>query len=570
MNCDKFVEILRTYGIPFDLESVRAAFDAGESGLREWAEQHLTPDTLLSRDELVQFSALEKSGKAAQLASAADLANVLSFSDQELRDAIQQLRRSTEAIYKQTETLKQQQDALNRLVQSQAKAIERRSALERRHVEKGELDRKALTAAVKSQVQSIDLRISELIEQDKAKQNHVNETINGMLASDDKLLASLQKLGWELDMEDPEEKENVGKLRDLCARLIKCTVETVRTRLDRVYMEALELASKGSSSNEQASAEDVSAVQEELESLYAEILPVAQMSVEQQYLSPALQAFSAKNGKGPSRSARAVEYISECLDYLLDRVESMAARMEEFHMHRLATQQLIAIAKAELAAQIGPASKTERRPTSSSSPTRRRKSSSHGKDVSPIRGGLAARPRRRSSGTGAEESPLNQLFRRLALSVPADNAVSSQSVPVTPAPAKGSGSDFATIGTTSDIAPQQQQHHQIAALAAALADRTNKVADVARNAQESFETTAAAHLRETGLALQIVRDSLLAESAFGRIQLADPEVEASVNVLDQEVDKVRGSVEKAETEIVRAKNRKWTKRDEIIRRWADA
>lgn len=54
----------------------------------------------------------------------------------------------------------------------------------------------------------------------------------------------------------------------------------------------------------------MSALQEELESLYAEILPVAQMSVEEQFLGPALKSLSARNGKSLVRSTHAVNYVS--------------------------------------------------------------------------------------------------------------------------------------------------------------------------------------------------------------------------------------------------------------------
>lgn len=55
--------------------------------------------------------------------------------------------------------------------------------------------------------------------------------------------------------------------------------------------------------------DDVRALQEEVESLYAEILPVAQMSAEQQYLEPALKSLSAKNAQSVNRMASAVVYV---------------------------------------------------------------------------------------------------------------------------------------------------------------------------------------------------------------------------------------------------------------------
>lgn len=130
-----------------------------------------------------------------------------------------------------------------------------------------------------------------------------------MLHSDDKLLQSLQKLGWELDTEDPEETETVTKLREICARLIKYTVECIRTKLDRMYLESLESLPQ-SRAKSAASQEEITAQQEELEELYSEILPVAQMSVEQQWLEPSLRSLSAKNGDGLNRSAQALGYVS--------------------------------------------------------------------------------------------------------------------------------------------------------------------------------------------------------------------------------------------------------------------
>lgn len=56
MNCDELVGILRQYDVLFDHGAVRAAFEAEQpsSDLADWARLHLTPDTLLTVDELLQ------------------------------------------------------------------------------------------------------------------------------------------------------------------------------------------------------------------------------------------------------------------------------------------------------------------------------------------------------------------------------------------------------------------------------------------------------------------------------------------------------------------------------------
>lgn len=130
-----------------------------------------------------------------------------------------------------------------------------------------------------------------------------------MLACDDKLLASLQKLGLELATEDSEEAESIDNLREICARLIKYTVECLRTKLDRTFLETLESCDQ-SKDKCQVPKDDIIAQQEELEELYSEILAVAQMSVEQQWLEPSLRSLSNKNGNSLSRSADALKYVS--------------------------------------------------------------------------------------------------------------------------------------------------------------------------------------------------------------------------------------------------------------------
>lgn len=104
-------------------------------------------------------------------------------------------------------------------------------------------------------------------------------------------------------MKEPLLVDSNGLLTDI--RLIKHTVEGIRTKLDRIYLEALQ----NSSSGEAPDSQETTDLQDELESLYSEILPVAQMSAEQQFLQPALKAIEASDGQGQKRADTAVEYV---------------------------------------------------------------------------------------------------------------------------------------------------------------------------------------------------------------------------------------------------------------------
>ncbi len=95
-------------------------------------------------------------------------------------------------------------------------------------------------------------------------------------------------------------------------------------------------------------------------------------------------------------------------------------------------------------------------------------------------------PRRRSSGASyADLPPLDQLLQSLALILPQHDETGSTVV---------------------------DERAQAPALAASLADRSQKTAEVARNVQESFESAASSQIYDASRALQMVRDSVLAES----------------------------------------------------------
>ncbi|KAK4215734.1 hypothetical protein QBC37DRAFT_116916 [Rhypophila decipiens] len=558
MDADSLIRTLKKYDASFDGATIRTAFhrqghglsgdasighelengnDQASGRLASWAASHVTPDTLLSVDELSQFTELEASGLAEKLAGSVDLATVQAFSDQEIRDAIEELTRSTDAISKQTETLRQQHEALGRLVNSNRKDSESRSVLESSQAQRLQSQVKSAAMAVEELSQILDNRILELEQQNKSDGTNVQQMIDSLLRSDDKLVSSLQKLGWELDTEDPEEQDNVVMLRETCARLIKFTVEGLRTKLDRIYLESLD-SSVRSGTIKRVPAGEVTALQDELESLYAEILPVAQMSTEHQFLEPALRDLAAKNGHGLARSEQAMSYIDDCLEYLLDHIQELSTRVEAFQEYQLAAASLAAVARSELATDVAFSQKKECRPTMGGSPSRRR-SLNQGAGASPARVPPRQRHGRRSSGLGIgvpDDTPLEEILRSLAINLPADDA--SQS------------------GTRS----------QANALATILGERRTKVEDVAHNVQESFESSTTKQLADVKMTIQLVRDSLLAESQFGQVQLVDPEIDGSIAVLGQELEDVRSRLEGIDATLTKARG-KSVKKEELIRRW---
>ncbi|KAH6635925.1 hypothetical protein F5144DRAFT_160823 [Chaetomium tenue] len=527
MNAESLIRILRAYDVSLDAAAVRAAVSASDSAhLVQWATLHLTPDTLLTVDELNQYAALGKSGVAEKLAMSSDLTAARVLSDQEIKDAIDELNRSTQAITRHTEALKQQQEALGRLVDAGRESNKERVAIQEGRARKWEAERSNLASEADELTQSLGSRIRELEQQRTGAGATIQQTVDTLFRSDDKLLSSLQKLGWELETEDGEEQNDVALLREACARLIKFTVEGIRTKLDRLYLESLEMSSQ--SRPPRVSADQVSALQEELESLYSELLPVAQMSTEQQFLEPALKSLATKNGQSIAKSARATSYIHDCLDYLIDRAQDMMARLDAFQAYQSATDAVLEVAKPELDAQTH---------VTEASPTRATSAKQQQNDMSPVR----PRPKQRSRySTGApgigNEPPLEEILRALAISLSPDDEAAD------------------------DL------REQVKILLSTLDSRRRKMRDVSLNVQQSFEGVAAKQVADGKLAIQLVRDSILAETSFGGARLMDPEIEGSIAVLSQELATVDEKLKDMDVRVGQLKGRN-AKKDEFISRW---
>jgi hypothetical protein len=246
-----------------------------------------------------------KSGEADTLVASQDLSRIRGLNDQEIQDAIEELKRSTAAIEKQNETLRLQQNAMSTLVKKNARAGEARSHKDKSQQRKWNTEKGNIASAVEELSQGLKYQTSDLEQQSKSYESDLKQTVDSILKSDDKLLSSLQNLASDLDPVRSGDEETIARIRDLCARLIKYTVEGIRTRLDRIYLDAL----NNSTNSLDVDDKEVGDLQDELESLYSEILPVAQMSAEQQFLEPALREIAARDSQGQERSVNAVKYV---------------------------------------------------------------------------------------------------------------------------------------------------------------------------------------------------------------------------------------------------------------------
>ncbi|KAH7348726.1 hypothetical protein BKA65DRAFT_266279 [Rhexocercosporidium sp. MPI-PUGE-AT-0058] len=518
-----FVKALRDHDLPCDRDAIKSAFADPETqtAIQAWVDEYLSPETLLTKDEANLYAILTRSGEAERLA-AQDLSLVRGLNDQEIQTAIEELKRSTAAIERQSEALRLQQNAMNALVKTEKRTSQARSHTERDQLRKWDVEKGHITAAIEELSQSLMYQTTDLEQQYKAAEAGVKQTVDSILKSDDKLLLSLQKLSSDLEPGHSDDDAAIERIRDLCARLIKHTVEGIRTRLDRVYLEGLE-GSNGS--NGHAEDEEANDLQEELESLYTEILPVAQMSAEQQFLEPALRAVALSDGQGQERTVKAVKYIHDCMIFLVNRIETFLERAEESQCHKMALQAVLDSANKELLrSAITPAAKT-------SSPTRlntqrRRKSSSS-------QSTLRVRNTRRSSGHFDEDiEPEQQLARNLGVALPPEG-----------------------------VSDQERAN----LLEKMLAERLTRLEGHAASLQSTTESSISSHLLDARMTLGLLHDSLLAESQYHKVQFLDPNLEAAVTNFEKDIQHLQDDLEAVDLHSLQARN---IHREQLIERWS--
>ena len=158
---------------------------------------------------------------------------------------------------------------------------------------------------------------------------------------------------------------------------------------------------------------------------------------------------------------------------------------------------------------------------------RRRKSSAT--PSSPVR---ARNTRRRSSGHLDEDiEPEQQLFRNLGISLPTE--------------------------ASTDAARSE-------ALEQALSDRLSKLDGHVHSLQSTTESSISSHLLDAHGTLQLLRDSLLADTLYHGVEFLDPEIGSSVDNFEREVQDLQKKVEAVNLQTLQAKN---IHRDEFVERW---
>lgn len=209
----------------------------------------------------------------------------------------------------------------------------------------------------------------------------------------------------------------------------------------------------------------------------------------------------------------------------MNRIEVFLERAEEHQSHQVAMQYVLGEAKKELSSPDPSQTTMTVNPVKPN--TQRRRKSSGSK--SPVQ----LRNRRRSSGQQDDDiEPEQQLLRHLGITLPSD--------------------------VISD-----RTHMEV--FERALSDRLTKLEIHTASLQSTTESSITLHLTDAHTTMQMLRDSLLAESLYNKVQLLDPDIECSIAIFEDEINALQGKLEAVNLQKLHAKN---VNREQFIERWS--
>ncbi|RDW90877.1 uncharacterized protein DSM5745_02652 [Aspergillus mulundensis] len=358
------ISALKERNIPPKRDEITSAFrnEINGVGNTEWVQEHLTPDTLLSQEELRlyalhsvpvnwdahmlilershRYSKLEESGALPALFSDANFDSTRPFLDDDLQRAIEALNTSTANIQRQIDILTSQYEILHR----QHKRGDDQASKQNREVERLRRKHEAATqntaAAISEMVHELEVSLKNESEKSTMDGKKILSALTVRLKDNDKLLSDIEALASGVKSFDGD-ASTMKRTTELSSILSKYVAEEIYCRLDRLYLEKLLDGSKSVSDvPTDKDTETVAGLEQETDSLYPEIDILAEMSTKQQFVEPILRQLRNHHGQLRIASHQKLDLIlkmvmdmttsTENLITALQDRESLCATLEAF------------------------------------------------------------------------------------------------------------------------------------------------------------------------------------------------------------------------------------------------
>ena len=300
---------------------------------------HRTPksEDLLSAEELKLLSHLQISGLAQQITSKSTN-DLFLMHENDMRAAIASLKESTTAIEKSSERLESQWSLLESLRESRNEAAakgERQAGLVAR---KQGLELQQLDLITREEGQALSAGIETASIEAARASTTMPHRLKHLLTLDDRQLEHLQSQTAAVHHEEDGGQAALSRISKLSGMLIEFTCEELQTRLDRVYLDQMGL--EVSTPDGINKTDSISAVelQNDLDTLYAEIRDVVTMSVKQEYEAPLIDALGEEQRQQRNTNAESARSALTILQGLSRGLSDAAVQVEEHisYCHALA------------------------------------------------------------------------------------------------------------------------------------------------------------------------------------------------------------------------------------------
>ncbi|EDN10970.1 predicted protein [Histoplasma mississippiense (nom. inval.)] len=281
----------RERGIPVKRDDINAAL--ADADACKWIENHLTPETLLSKEELTVYTKIEATGFLKGILHGQEISSTKPFLDDEIRKAIGSLKASTAAVEHQTETLKLQCKELKSQIRNGNQSRQRETKAWAQWKNKHALEKQQIDVAVEDLTHDFETTLSSMKSLLTTEAHTLLPQLVGKLKDDNQSLQSLEKMVSIIQI-DTADKELSARATELTAKLSRYLVEEVHSRLDRVYIEYLQSNAPGIDEGDE---EALATLQEEINSLYSEIEILSEMTTQQEYKVPILRALESSGAE---------------------------------------------------------------------------------------------------------------------------------------------------------------------------------------------------------------------------------------------------------------------------------
>ncbi|KAJ5918987.1 hypothetical protein N7466_009930 [Penicillium verhagenii] len=289
-TADRIISIMKERDILIKRDIIGSALEDLSTGLgsenAEWVSKYLRQETLLSKEELSVYTKLENSGVIQPILRDPSLSAIRPFLEDDMRSTIQSLEASTVAIQKKSQALSLQCQTLKKQMRHQEGLEQDRNRDIARLRKKHEAGKQNNTVLANDLSDELDAAFRGETDKVGVESKRILSLLSTRLKHDDKVLAALEDMMPEVKSNNID-ASTVKRAAHLSETLADYSAEEIHYRLDRLYLESI--GAGDMDPTHETESETVSALEEELQSLYPEIEILAEMSTKQQFHEPILR-----------------------------------------------------------------------------------------------------------------------------------------------------------------------------------------------------------------------------------------------------------------------------------------